>query len=719
MFSRLGPFIYRQAKIIVLLAVILVIAAAALGVHAFGELKTGGFDDPGSQSVRAANLIDQKFGGSINVLFLVHTQQGNVDAADVTQAGTHLTRQLAQDSRLNSVVSYWQGHVPALRSHDGSYAVIAAHIKGSDEHASAVAKDLQTRYQTSNNLYSVSLGGPAVAGNDIGQNVGKSLGMAEGIAIPLTLLFLTFAFGTVVSALLPLMIGLVAILGTFAELFVLGKITDVSIYAINLTTALGLGLAVDYALFIVSRYREELSNGSNIEAAITKTIGTAGRTVLFSASAVIFALAAMMIFPLYFLRSFAYAGVGVVIIAALSAIIFLPAVLVLLKQRTEKGRLPWAAISHRVEAPFWRHVAGFVMRHPALTALPAIAVLLLLASPLHAITFGTPDDRVLRQGVNSRQVGDIMRQQFNSNTANNVQVVLRGESLTAGPIGAYAAKVSSLPGVQNVATAFGIYAGGQRISPRPLVASASDAALLSVSSGLDPQSNAAEQLVTQIRALPPPSGDIADVGGVAARLTDTKHAIGHRLPLGLAIIAVSTCVILFLFSGSIVQPLRALVTNGLTLAASIGIIVWIFQLGHFTQLLSFAALPTNITMPILLFCIAFGLSMDYEVFLLSRIKEQHDAGADNQTAVAHGLARAGRIVSTAAIMLAISFFAFATASISFLQLFGIGTGLAILFDATLVRGILVPAFMRVVGERSWYAPKPLKLLYGKVGLHEG
>jgi RND superfamily putative drug exporter len=527
-----------------------------------------------------------------------------------------------------------------------------------------------------------------------------------------------FAFGTVVSGLLPLVIAMLAIFGTFAELYILGSITNVSIYAINLTTALGLGLAIDYSLFMVSRFREELSQGKTVEDAITHTVQTAGRTIVFSATAVSLALAAMIVFPLYFLRSFGYAGIGVVVISALSALIVLPAILVKLGHRVEKGRLPWANRVRKVESSGWRHIAQYVMRHPVITALPVIIILLFIASPVRHIAFGIPDDRSLPSSTVSRQVGDIIRSKFASDTNDQINVVLTGNITNQEQLKIYSVQLSQLPQIDDVGTYQGTFVDGDKVSIHPRVTTSTSAALLNLDTHVDSQSSAGAALVKTIRSLPTPSGTQLYVGGNGASLVDTKASIASHLPIGLALIVVSTFIILFLFTGSILQPLRALLSNSLTLAASFGLVVWIFQQGHFSSLLNFTALPINITMPILLFCIAFGLSMDYEVFLLSRIKEHYDAGYKTSEAVTYGMARAGRIVSTLAVILAVSFFAFGVSTISFLQLFGLGTGFAILIDATLVRGVLVPVFMHIFGDNAWYAPKALKVFYNRFHLSD-
>ncbi len=698
MFYKLGKVIVTRARLVLTLGLVVLAISAVLGVGVFGRLLGGGFDDPSSASSRATALLDQKFGGEPDMIFLVHARTGTVDGAAAAASGNALASKLGKDPRLTRVTSYWTTQNPGLRSKDSSDALILTRVAGNDTQAAKTATALLADYAHLNNsVVTVRIGG--ALGTDITTQVTKDLAVAESIAVPLTLLLLILAFGSLVAALLPLSVGLLAILATFAELDLLTRVTSVSVFAINLTTALGLGLGIDYALLMVSRFREELASGADVGEAVARTVATAGRTIAFSALTVAAALSAMLVFPVYFLRSFAYAGVGVTVFAALSALLVLPALLAVLGHRVNAGRIPGVKAVRSVEAPFWGRLAAGVMRRPALAALPVIAVLLFMAVPLLHVNFGTPDDRALPTSSASHQVGDALRTDFA--TQPGVIDVLIQPALPAATLANYTRQLSTLPGVQHADTS-----------------TASGIQRMTLSTGLDTASSAAQQLVDEVRSAPVPAGAHVLVGGDTAILIDGKHAIGSRLPLAAAIIVITTFMLLFLFTGSIVHPIRALLGNVLTLGGTVGAMVWIFQFGHLSGVLGFTPTPTSTAMPVLLFCIAFGLSMDYEVFLMSRIKELHDGGATNADAVTGGLARTGRIVSTAAALLAVSFFAFATSHVSFIQLFGLGTGLAILIDATLVRGILVPAFMRVLGEHSWYAPPLLRRLHNRIGLND-
>jgi putative drug exporter of the RND superfamily len=715
MTGSVGSFVVRHARLVLIAATLAVVGFGVLGFGAFGKLKTGGFLDPGAGSTTAQTLTDQRFGGSDGVVLLVHAEAGTVDDAPARAAGAEAARRLAAVPGVSNVVSYWQTRNPGLRSKDGKYALILGSTKSGRDLSSSELAGLRSHSKR----VEVTVGGSAAIGNDILAQVGKSLRTAEAIAVPIILALLVFAFGSVVAALLPLAIGGIAILGTFAELDVLGSVTNVAIYAINLTTALGLALAIDYALLMISRFREELAAGHEPSEAVVRSVQTAGRTIVFSGATVVAALAVLLIFPMYFLRSFAYAGIGVVLISVAAAVVVLPALLAVLGRRVNSGRLPWARNREpSTAAPLWGRLAGQVMRRPALIAIPVLAVLMLVALPLRHVQFGTPDDRVLPATTQSRAVGDVLREDFAGNSATALNVV------TDGPLGraaltAYATRLSGLAGVARVETNAATFVHGKAVpdSADPALARPT-AQRLSVVSAADPRSNAAKDLVRTVRSLPGPDGAGVYVGGQTAELIDTTHAIGTRLPLAGLLIVLTTFLVLFGFTGSVVQPIRALVLNAITLAATAGLLVWIFQQGHLSGPLHFTALPLDTSMLVLLFCIAFGLSMDYEVIVLSRIKELHDQGRDNRTAVTDGLTRSGRIVTTAAALIAVTFFANATATVSFLQLFGIGAGFAVLIDATLVRAVLVPACQRMLGRAAWYAPTPLRRLSTRIALTE-
>ena len=733
MFVRLGRLVTGHPRLVLVVAGLAVAGSAVIGIHAPGRLQGGGFTSPNAPSQIAADRLQHTFGGSPDLIFVVQARYGTVDAAAVTQAGSRLATQVNHAKGVTTEIDYWSTHSPALRSHDGRQALIVVDLAGSQKTVQNEAKALITRLSVPRDQagpVTVLAGGYASVNNAVTVQISKDLALAEGLAIPITTLLLIVAFGSAVAALLPVAIGVTSIFFTLFVLWVLSGITSVSIYAINLTTAMGLGLGIDYALLIVNRYREELARGTDIQAetavitAVTTAISTAGRTVTFSAATVAAALAALLVFPVYFLRSFAYAGISVVAIATVSAVVVLPALLTVLGPRVNAGKVPGLggnrAVANGAESRFWRAVARRVMARPVAAAVPVIALLLLAGAPFLRVHFGTPDDRVLPTSAAARQAGDAIRTQFSVNASDTIDVVT-GRPLDATPAAVYSRILSQMKGVTTVKGPAGIWSGGTLTAPAGLLTAryqTTTASWFEATIAPDPLSGAAASLVREVRALPAPDGTPTYVGGQAASLVDQKHDLSSRLPIGVALIALTTYIILFLFTGSVVLPLKALALNALNLTAVFGTVVWMFQQGHLSGILHFTPTPTSTTMPLLLFCIAFGLSMDYEVFLLSRIKELHDAGATNDEAVAGGLARTGRIVTTAAGLLAVTFFAFGLSKVSFIQLFGVGTALAILVDATLVRGVLVPAFMRLAGGANWWAPPALRRLHRRIGLTE-
>ena len=719
MLDWLGSAVYRHARLVVVLTAVFAVGAGIVALGAFGKLKVGGYVDPAAESTVAAERIDAEFGGQHNLVFLVSTDGPALDSPEVVAAGTQLTSDLAGEKVLSNVSSYWTTRNPTLRSTDGSSALVVMHVAGDEDTALKNTEYLYDRYHTTYGDLTVRIGGQQGANREIFHNLKSSLLVAEAIAVPLSLLLLIYAFGSVVAALLPLVIGSLAIVGTFAEMAVLSDFTDVSILAANLTTALGLGLGIDYALFIVARFRERLTAGDPVPEAVATTVRTAGRTILFSAFTIGACLATMAFFPLYFLRSFAYVAIGVVLIAALASVLVVPALLALLGPRVNALRLPWSKAVRGSDAPFWGRLAAWVSRRPALAAAPVLLVLLALASPVLHAELGTVDDRVLRASAESRTVNDTVSTQYRGFDTAAIQVVTAGQA-TPPAVAGYARSLSLLPEVSNVQSSAGMFVQGQLAGrlPGEETRGKPDAQWLTVSTNLVPKSGEAVHLVRTLRSLPGPDRATVLVGGANAELIDTQRSLTAQLPLVVSTIMLITLVVLFLFTGSVWQPVRAVIVNSLSLAATFGVLVWAFQDGHLADALRFTPQPVDTANSILIFCVVFGLSMDYEVFLISRIKEMHDAGLPNAEAVSRGLARTGRIVSVAALMLAVVFFSFLTGTLSFLQLFGLGAGFAILLDALFVRGVLVPAAISLLGRAAWWSPRILGWLHGRVGLAE-
>jgi RND superfamily putative drug exporter len=725
MLTRLGRFTVRRHRLVLSMTVLFMVAAAVLGTRAFGVLQDDGFADPGSESSRAEQLIDDRFpGDEPNAVVVVTSEAGDVDEPAVAAAAGELAAAIRAVDHVAEVTSYWElDGAPPLRSTDGTRALLLAVVGGEGDEQDAAIEEVRDLAADAPPGITAAVGGEEAANLDIATTIESDLARAELIAIPITLLLLLLVFGGLVAASLPLFVGVVAVLGTFLSLYVIGSITDVSVYAINLTTALGLGLAIDYSLFIVSRYREELRRGRSVDAAVVRAVETAGRTVTISALTVAVSLAALLVFPQYFLRSFAYAGIAVVLLAMVASVVALPALLSVVGTRIDAVRVFPHRAPRAERDGFWYRTARRVMRRPLLVAVGVVAVLLFLGAPFLRVSFGAPDDRVLPATAPARLANDQLRASFSGNAAETFPVVIDGvDEGDAGAIDDLAADVSALAGVARVDGPGGSFVAGARIdgagTEQPARYAANGAVRLGVVPAIEIVSPEGEALIADIRAVDTPL-DTA-VGGETAELVDTKSSLSSRLPVALALVVVSTAFLLFLLSGSVLVPLKALVLNALSLTATFGAMVWIFQEGNLAGIFDFTATGTiDTSMPILMFCIAFGLSMDYEVFMLSRIKEEHDRTGDNDEAVALGLERTGRIVTAAALLLSVTFLAFATSGVSFIVMFGLGLGLAVLMDAFVIRGTLVPAFMKLAGEANWWAPAPLRRFHDRFGVREG
>jgi putative drug exporter of the RND superfamily len=744
MFTTLGHLTVRRRRLVLAVTGAFLVLAAVLGSGVFDQLSGGGFDDPAAESSRAERALESRFdSGTPNFVLLVDATGGGsvpgapaVDAPDVVDRADRLLERLGADRDVAEAVSYWSlGKVAPLRSADGRTAMVVVRLAGDQDRVQAASERLTDELAGSDGPVRIAAAGQAPVFSSISSTIEGDLARAESVAVPVTLLLLVIVFGGLVAAGLPLVVGAVSVLGTFFTLWLISTLTDVSVFSINLVTALGLGLAIDYSLFIVSRFREELAARPRsswqpderraVEAAIVRTVETAGRTVAVSALTVAISLSALLVFPLYFLRSFAYAGVGVTLVAALTSVVALPALLSLVGRRVDSFRLfrrrPTAADGR---SGFWHRTAERVMRRPVVVSVAVVTLLLILGAPFLRVRFGTADERVLPEGNAARVATERLRSGFASDEAEAFPVVVLPASDGGAPSDAavdrHAAALSSLEGVERVDAPTGRYIDGARVLGPDATLDGyrrAGAVRLSVVPGVEPVSARGERLVEQVRTTPAP-GEVL-VGGAAARQVDSKAAIRDRLPLALGIIVVATFVLLFLMFGSVLVPIKAIVLNVLSLSATFGAMVWIFQEGHGAGLLGFTATGmTDTTTPILMFCIAFGLSMDYEVFLLSRIKEEYDRNGDNTSAVAIGLERTGRIVTAAAALLAVTFVAFATSDITFIKLFGLGLALAVVMDATLIRATLVPAFMKLAGDANWWAPTWMRRIHDRFGFSE-
>ena len=716
MLDRLAQLAVARPKAVLAATLVLMVAALAYGSGISDRLSGGGFYSASSESQRAAALLEERFHvGKPNLLVLAtDTGGGSVDDPDAIAAGQALTQELAATPGITSVTSYWApGKSELLRSNDGTKALIVAHVEGDEREFAAAARHLIAAYRdTERGPLKLELGGEAVSYDDVTDQLNHDLAISEAIAMPVILVLMTLVFGSLVAAGLPLAIGALSIVGSLGLLAFLSDVTPVSNYALNVTTILGLALAIDYSLLVLTRFREERTLGQTLDEAIIKSIRTAGRTVVFSATTVALSVLALLAFPMMFLRSIAYACVGVILLATVCAVVVLPAILRILGSRVDSLNLRRAirpligrrapAKAQAEEEGFWFRSSRLVMRRPVAMGGAVLIVALVFAAPFSAIRLNFPDDRSLPTTIESRSVGDVVRSEFPAQATSAMDVVLEAPA-SADQLDSYAVALSQLPHVVAVKLATADYVDGQRIGEKPVPDA--NGAYLTVLPDVDAYSDAAHALLDQVRQTPSPGA--VHVGGLTAENFETKDALLKRVPLAAALIVVAMFVVLFAFTGSVILPLKALVLNMISLSATLGAMVFVFQEGHLKWLVGdftvTGTLPTPT--PILIICLAFGLSMDYEVFLLSRITEEYRAHGDTNLAVMSGLQRVGPIVTAAALIMSIVFIAMATSQVSFIKSLGLGLTLAILFDATLIRAVLMPAAMRLMGRANWWAPR--------------
>jgi trehalose monomycolate/heme transporter len=705
MFESLGRLMFRRRRWVLAAAGVFVVVAAVWGTGVFGSLAGGGFEDPDSDSARAAQQAKQAFGRhAADVVVLYSSPTLTVDDPAFR---TPAQRTLAALPKryVAKMTSYWNTKAPALVSADrhATYAVLE--LTGADGDArqdalAAIRDDLAAPGLTT------KVGGEVAVDHDGDMQVARDIARAESLSMPLLLVLLVVVFGALAAAGMPLVVGGLAILGAFTALRLLTLVTDISVFAINLVTMLGLGLAIDYALFIVSRFREELATQPagrrGVEDALARTVASAGRTVCFSGLTVAIALAGLLWFPQMFLRSMAFGGIAAVLVAMVAALTVLPALLGVLGPRINALSVPWRRRrpDRAVDSAdgWWSRVARSVMRRPLAYAAVIVVGLVALGLPFRNVVFGGIDARALPAGTQSRQVSEILQRDFTRNATTQIRVVVSG----ADPAGlrGYVKQLRQVPGV----------------TAAQVTQTVADTSRIAVRYQADPISPRARQLVTDVRAVPAPAGSRVLVGGDTAELVDLLQSLGRTLPWTAAFVGLVTFILLFLAFGSVLLPLKAIVMNLLSLTASFGAVVWIFQQGHLSGLLGFTPTGTvEATQPILMLAIAFGLSMDYEVFLLSRVREQWDRTGDNATAVAGGLQRTGGIITSAALLLVVVIGAFSTSGITFIKMIGVGMIIMLLLDATVVRALLVPATMRLLGRYNWWAPRPLARFWDRYG----
>ena len=713
MMQTWGRLVARRAWIVLIFGLVLIAAAAVFGLGVFGSLSNGGFDDPASESARALVTEHATFTShDPDIVVIYSSASKKVSDPAFRAAVSDVIKGLPKGS-IQRVTTWYQTPSPMLISKDQHSTQVIFALSGTSQDQKAALYDQLSPHLRAEGL-NTTVGGQWAVFRDVNQTVSRDIARAELISMPIVIILCLVFFGSATAALMPAFVGGVAIFGAFALVRMITTVTDVSVFSINVITLIGMGLAIDYALFVVSRFREEMAKQSgtdreHVNTAIAATMATAGRTVLFSGLIVAASLASLLIFQQSFLRSMGYGGVAAVLVAMLAALTLLPALLTVLGPRIEAGRMPWRRRSltdsgATVESGAWASLAHSVMRRPVAYVVVITVALLALGAPFLSARWGSTDERVLPVSAPSRVAADLAVRDFGGGTT-SANIVVEGAS---GPqLVAYVVRLDKVGGVHSARVIDQATKGVGTVS------------LVQVTWLAESQSERSQQLVRGLRAVNPGAGAHALVGGASASAVDLIDSIGAHLPwMGLFVVAVML-VLLFIAFGSVVLPLKAVVMNALSLTASFGVVTWIFQDGHLSGPLGFTSTGyLDVTQPILMLAIIFGLSMDYEVFLISRIREEWDRTGDNTTAVANGLQRSGRIITSAALLLAVVIGGFATSGIVIMKMIGIGMLVAVLIDATVVRALLVPATMRLLGTVNWWAPGPLRRWWERRSMRE-
>jgi RND superfamily putative drug exporter len=709
MFARWGRFVYRWRWATLVVSVVL-LGASVYGLMSGGSLGTGNSASGTLEAERAATLINNqlstdKKGGS-NFLLIFSSPDRLVTDPVFRSELENALKPIQQDSRVTAIISPYTvdaATAHAFISKDGHKALVQVDIKSEGEQARSDYTALRATVHPSG-LSVVGTGGVPI-NRDFSATLESDLSRAETVTLPLTLLLLLVIFGTVVAAGLPLGIGIVTIAGGLAGTFLLSRVTDVSQYALNIVTLIGLAVAIDYSLFIVTRFREELAAGKTRPDALATTMSTAGRAITFSGLAVAVGLSAMLFYQGTFLASLGAAGAIVVAVAVFYGLTFLPALLAILGPNVNRLSLPIVGRRPRSGRGAWHRMATWVMRRPVVVLVPALGLLVLAGTPFLHLRLANASIDQLPPRLESRQGFDTLIKSFPGQDQTNFNVVVNYAS--GNPTSTQrvldqadlSRRLSKIPGVLRVDPP----QAGARI------------VLLNVASNQPASSDGARTILRTIRAESIGNGGQLLVSGDTAFDVDIINYIIDTTPLAVGFVILVTYLVLFLLTGSLVLPLKAVVLNLLSIAASFGALVWIFQDGHLSQQLGFTAQSIDPSVPVILFAIVFGMSMDYEVLLISRIQEEYLRTGDNRHAIAEGLERSGRLITGAAAIMVAVFLAFGLAEVVLIKSIGIGLAIAVALDATIVRVLIVPAVMRLLGHYNWWAPAPLRALYRRAG----
>jgi uncharacterized membrane protein YdfJ with MMPL/SSD domain len=710
-FERWGRTAHRRRRLILLVALLVAVVGGVWGTTIFAKVQTaGGFDAPNSQSQHEANLATQAFGRDAGDVVVLYSSKTLTTTSPAFRSAVTSTLAALPHSKVASYATYWSTRSPGFVSASGHQTYAVLELAGASDTARQDSYDAIKAQLSAAGLRS-QVGGAVPTDETIDKQVTANITRAEGLSFPILLILLLVIFGSLTAACLPLAIGALGILGSFTALRLLTIITGVSVFSLNITTILGLGLGIDYGLFLVTRFREELHRQATVEDAVARTVATAGRTVLVSGVTVAIVLASLMLFPETILRSIGYGGVATVLVDMLAALTVLPALLAVLGPKVNSLR-----IRRSVQRPpaaegsgGWYRLAHSVMRRPILYAVPIVVLLLALGSPFLKVVWGGVDATVLPSAAAPRVVTEALNRDFPGNPTAPIEAIVRfpgpiaGSPARGAALTSYASRLRRVPGVS----------GAQVTGVR------GDIARVDLSYGPGPYTPQARAIVGQVRDAAPPAGATATIGGTTAQLTDQLASLGQTLPWMALAVVIATFLLMFLAFGSLVLPLQAIVMNILSLSAMYGVVTWIFQDGHLSGPLGFTPNGTiSPTIPVLMFAIMFGLSMDYQVFLLSRIRERYDQTGDNTAAIASGLQRTGGVITSAALLLVVVIGMFSLSSITFIKMLGVGMIVALVLDATLVRMLLVPAVMRLVGDANWWAPAPLRRFYARHGIRE-
>ncbi|WP_434451993.1 MMPL family transporter [Lentzea sp. E54] len=687
MFAKWGWIAYRRRWVVLVATVLLAVLGGVWGLGVFDKLSQGGYEAPSSEAARADKVAEEAFGRQNGDVIVIY--RGDfANPLELKKIADHISG-FPKDDVLRTV-----GPVP---SDDKQQALVAITLTSGDSNEQ-IKQFQDVEQQLAIDGFSQQVGGLVPTQKAINDMSQEDLTRAEMFSLPLVLLLLVIIFGGLVAASLPVVVGGLSIMGALGVLHAVAIFTEVNSFAVNVASLLGLGMAIDYGLFMVGRFREELAQGRSTEQAVSRTVASAGRTVMFSATLLVIALAGLLLFPHGFLKSLAYGGVASVAIAALVSLTLLPALLGVLGHRVDKLAMPWRRKEPSERG--WRRLSGAVMKRPVLIAVPIIGVLIALGSPFLGVQFGQVTEKVLPEGNAVRVATENINENFSTLSNTGFKIVVSGGDQAA--VQEYLGKVADVPGVGEV---------------QPLGA---DNGVTAASAGLDHDalSEESKQALKDVRALEPPVGTEVLVGGNTAMVSDSLDAIADGLPLMIGLLVGATLVLMFLAFGSVLLPIKAVLMSALSLSATFGVLVWVFQEGHFADWLGVTPGPLESGIVVLMAAIVFGLSTDYEVFLLSRMVEARSQGATTEEAVTTGLAKTGRVITSAALLLILVTGAFAFSQVAMMRFVGVGMILALALDATIVRMLLVPAVLKLLGNAAWWSPGPLRRIQERLALHD-